>query len=298
MNIVVSGASGLVGSALVPELEAAGHNVRRLVRRAQNSDSEIAWSLDRLDPHALGGTDAVIHLAGRNVGTLWTPQAKRDILDSRVRGTHTIATAVAESFRRTGKPDVLLSVSAIGCYGNRGDQELTESSLPGTGFLAEVAMAWESAASPAAQAGVRVVIPRIGVVLSSRGGALKRLLLPFQLGLGGPVGDGRQWMSWIVLEDLVHLFIAALADSRMKGPINAVAPQPVTNREFVNALARALHRPAIFPLPAFIVKTVFGEMGREMLLASQRVVPEKLQQLGFKFRHPEIGEAMQFAARN
>lgn len=297
MNILVSGASGLIGSALIPELEAAGHIVRRLVRHEQNSSVEVPWRTDMLHPAAVEPFDAVIHLAGRNVGARWSNRVKRDIRSSRVEGTGTVAMAVAEAFRRTGKPGVLVSVSAVGYYGNRGDEELTEASSSGTGFLAEVSRAWEGATQPAMEVGVRVVIPRVGVVLTRQGGALKKMLLPFQLGLGGPIGSGRQWMSWVVLEDLVRVLTSALTDQRIRGPFNAVAPQPVTNREFVRALGAALHRPAIFPLPAFVVKTLFGEMGKETLLSSGRAIPEKLTQLGFPFRHPKIVEAMQYAVR-
>ncbi len=298
MNILVSGASGLIGSALVPELEAAGHTVRRLVRREQNSAQEVPWRTDMLHPAAVEPFDAVIHLAGRNLGTRWTAKLKQEIRESRVQGTQTIADAVTEAFRRVGRPGVLISVSGVGYYGSRGDEVLTENSGLGTGFLAELARDWEAATEPASVAGVRVFTPRVGVVLTRRGGALNKMLLPFQLGLGGPIGSGRQWMSWIVLEDLVRLLSAALTEARMRVPMNAVAPQPVTNRDFVRALAKALHRPAIFPLPAFVVKAVFGEMGEETLLASGRAIPARLQELGFSFRHPEIGEAMQFAVKN
>ncbi len=298
MNILVSGASGLIGSALVPELEAAGHTVRRLVRRQPRSAQEISWGVDDLHPTAVEPFDAVVHLAGRNLGTRWTDKVRQEIWDSRVQGTQTIADAVTEAFKSTGRPAVLISLSGVGYYGSRGDEELTESSSSGTGFLAELARAWEAATEPASVAGVRVVIPRAGIVLTQQGGALSKMLLPFKLGAGGTIGSGRQWMSWIVLEDIIRLLVAALNDTRMRGPINAVAPQPVTNREFVKALASALHRPAIFPLPAFVVKTLFGEMGDETLLASGRAIPARLQELGFTFKHPEIHEALQFAVRN
>lgn len=297
MNILVSGASGLIGSALVPELEAAGHTVRRLVRRPAKSQQEVSWDIDNLHPSAVEPFDAIVHLAGRNIATRWSAEAKKEIWDSRVRGTESIVNAVTEAFKASGRPGVLISLSAVGYYVNRGDEELTESSSSGTGFLAELARKWESATEPASLAGVRVVIPRAGIVLTRQGGALKKMLPPFQLGVGGPIGNGRQWMSWIVLDDIIRLLITALSDSRMRGPINAVAPQPVTNREFVKALGEALHRPAIFPLPAFVVKTLFGEMGEETLLASGRVLPSRLEQLGFAFNHPEIREALQFVVK-
>ncbi len=298
MNVLVSGASGLIGSALIPELEAAGHNVSRLVRREPASSREVAWRTGDLPASAVAPFDAVIHLAGRNIGSRWTPEVKREIRDSRVDGTKRISAAVAEAFRRTGKPGVLISASAVGYYGDRGDEELTETSRSGTGFLAEISREWEASTESAAAAAVRVVIPRIGVVLTGRGGALAKMLLPFRLGLGGPIGNGRQWMSWIVLEDLVRLLRVALADQNFRGPINAVSPHPATNREFVRALGSALHRPTVFPMPAFAVEAIFGEMGKETLLGSGRAIPGKLQELGFDFRHPEITEAMQFAIRN
>jgi hypothetical protein len=251
-----------------------------------------------LHPAAVETFDAIIHLAGRNVGTRWTSQVKRDIWESRVQGTQTIAKAAADAFRRTGRPGVLISVSGVGFYGSRGDEELSEASSAGTGFLAELARAWEGATQPATEAGVRVVLPRMGVVLTRRGGAMKKMLLPFQLGMGGPIGSGRQWMSWIVLEDLIRVLSSALTDTRMRGPLNAAAEQSVTNREFVRALGSALHRPAVFPLPAFIVRTIFGEMAKETLLSSTRAVPARLKEIGFSFRHPEIREAMQFAVKN
>jgi uncharacterized protein (TIGR01777 family) len=298
VNILVSGASGLIGSALVPQLEAAGHAVRRLVRHTPNSALEVPWPANHIDPTALQLFDAVFHLAGRNIGARWTSSVKREIRESRVHGTQAIASAAAHAFRSSGNPSVLISVSAVGYYGSRGDEDLSETSGSGSGFLAEVCRDWEAATAQASEAGVRVVIPRIGVVLTKRGGALKKMLLPFQSGLGGPIGNGRQWMSWIVLEDLVRILASALNDQRMRGPINAVAPQPVTNREFTKALGSALHRPTLFPLPAFAVKTIFGAMGKETLLASGRVLPRKLQELGFAFRHPEIGEAIQFAIQH
>jgi uncharacterized protein (TIGR01777 family) len=298
VNILVSGASGLIGSALVPEFEAAGHTVRRLVRHQPNSTLEIPWRTNQITPNTLQPFDAIVHLAGRNIGARWTASVKQEIRESRLQGTKTLAGAAADAFRTSGKPSVLISVSAVGYYGSRGDEELTEASGSGSGFLAEVCRDWEAATEPAADAGVRVAIPRVGVVLTRRGGALKKILPPFQLGLGGPVGNGRQWMSWVVLDDLIRILVAALDDSRMSGPINAIAPQPVTNLEFAKALGRALRRPAVFPVPAFVVKTMFGKMGEETLLAGGRVLPRKLQELGFTFRHPQIAEALQFAVQH
>jgi len=295
MKVLVSGASGLIGSALVPELEAAGHTVRRLVRREQNSSLEVPWRTDMLHPSAVEPFDAVIHLAGRNIGSRWSAEVKREILESRVQGTATIANAVAQAFRHSGKPGVFVSASGIGIYGSRGDQELTEADSPGTGFLAELAKAWEAATQPASDAGVRVVIARIGVVLSRRGGAIQKMMLPFKLGLGGPVGGGQQWMNWIALDDLIRVLIFALQNSALRGAVNTCAPEAVRNRDFVQALASALHRPAIFPLPAFVVKTLLGEMGEETLLASTRAVPKRLLDSGFEFKYGTIRAAMEHA---
>lgn len=299
MKVLVSGASGLVGTALVPALKQHGHTVLRLVRGTPRADDEVRWSPGGvLDPSALAGVDAIVHLAARNIGLRWTEQSKREIRDSRVQGTRTLAEASATSYRATGTPKVLVSASAIGFYGSRGDEMLTEQSGPGRGFLADVAREWEAATALAAEAGIRTVLPRIGVVLSRRGGALARMLPPFRMGVGGRIGSGHQWMSWIVLEDLVELLYRALTDDTIRGPINAVSPQPVTNAAFTKAMAKTLGRPSIFPLPAFAVRAAFGEMGQETLLSSTRVLPTKLQQLGFKFEYNEIYEALAHAVKS
>jgi hypothetical protein len=245
-----------------------------------------------LDPRSLNGFDAIVHLAGRNIAGRWSEKFKREVRESRVQGTRTIATAAADAFRHAGAPGIFVAASAIGYYGNRGDEELTESSPRGEGFLAEVCQEWEEAASIAAAAGVRVVHPRIGVVLAKHGGALAAMLPAFRLGLGGPVGDGRQYMSWIALDDVVGVLLFALTNDGVSGPVNAVAPQPVRNAEFVRALGKTLHRPAVFPLPAFVVKTLFGEMGESLLLASTRVSSTKLEAAGYQFRHLELNEAL------
>jgi uncharacterized protein (TIGR01777 family) len=293
MRILISGASGFIGNAIRPALGNAGHELAALVRRAPAGD-EVQWNRGQpLDPQKLAGFDAIVHLAGKSISGRWSEKFKREVRESRVLGTQTLATAAAESYRRTGIPRVIVAASATGYFGNRGDEELTEDSKPGSGFLSEVCKEWEAAASPAADAGVRVVNLRIGVVLAKHGGALQAMLPAFRLGLGGPIGNGRQYMSWITLDDVVGAFLFALGNEQLRGPVNAVAPQAVRNLEFVRALGNALHRPAFFPLPAFVVRTVFGEMGEALLLGSARVRPAKLEAAGYKYRHPELSEALQ-----
>jgi len=293
MRILISGASGLIGSAMRPALDGAGHTTSALVRRAPAA-GEVQWDPgEPLDQQKFAGFDAIVHLAGKAVSGRWSEKFKREVRDSRVLGTQTLATAAAESYSRTGQPRIFVAASATGYYGDRGD-ELTEESRPGSGFLAQVCEEWEAATNPAAEAGVRVVNPRIGVVLAKYGGALRAMLPAFRLGLGGPVGDGRQYMSWIALDDVVGAFLFALANENLHGPVNVVAPQAVRNREFVQALGKALHRPAVFPLPAFVVLAVFGEMGETLLLGSARVRPARLQAEGYTFRHPELDEALRY----
>ncbi len=293
MKIVITGASGLIGSAIISSLEPE-RQVIRMVRSRTPAANEIPWNPgETLDAALLADVDAVIHLAGRNIGVRWTETAKREIVASRVKGTRTISQAVAESFRRTGKPNVLISASAIGYYGSREDERLTEASASGTGFLAEVGRAWEEAASAAREAGVRTVFPRMGVVLSRSGGALARMLPPFRLGLGGPIGSGRQWMSWIALNDVVGGMRHLLRWENLNGAVNLVAPNPVTNAEFTRALGKALHRPAVIPVPAFAIKLALGEMGDELLLSSTRVLPKKLEESGYKFRYPRVDGALE-----
>jgi uncharacterized protein (TIGR01777 family) len=293
MRILISGASGFLGNALRPALSAAGHTSTALVRRAPVGD-EVQWNPGQpLDPQKLAGFDALVHLAGKSISGRWTEKFKREVRESRVLGTRTLATSAAESFRKTGLPRVFVAASATGYYGNRGDEELTEDRQPGSGFLSEVCEEWEAATRPAAEAGIRVVNLRVGVVLAKHGGALQAMLPAFRLGLGGPIGDGRQYMSWIALVDVVGAFLFALGNESLRGPVNAVAPQAVRNAEFVHALGKALHRPAFFPLPAFVVRTVFGEMGEALLLGSARVRPAKLEGAGYEYRHPELSEALQ-----
>jgi len=292
MRILISGASGFIGNAVRPVLSSEGHASSALVRRAPVGD-EVQWNpVQPLDPQKLAGFDAIVHLAGKSISGHWSEKFKREVRESRVLGTQTLATAAAESYRRTGQPRTFVAASGAGYYGNRGDEELTEDSKPGSGFLAEVCEEWEAAASSATEAGIRVVNLRIGLVLAKHGGALQAMLPAFRLGLGGPVGDGRQYMSWITLDDVVGAFLFVLATEKLHGPVNTVAPQAVRNCEFARALGMALNRPAFFPLPAFIVRTAFGEMGESLLLGSALVRPAKLEAAGYPFRHPELGEAL------
>ena len=240
-----------------------------------------------VDADALEGVEAIVHLAGENIGQRWSDDVRRRVLDSRVNGTRLIAEAAAGLASRP----VLVCASAIGFYGDRGDEIVDEESVPGTGFLADVVEAWEAAAEPARAAGLRTAHLRQGIVLSKEGGALARMLLPFKLGTGGRIGSGRQWWSWVSLDDAVAAYLFAL-EQPLSGPVNVVAPGVVTNQEFVKALGRALHRPAIFPLPAAAVKAAFGQMGEEMLLAGQRVAPTRLEAAGFTFGQPDIDSGL------
>jgi uncharacterized protein (TIGR01777 family) len=291
-HIAITGSTGLIGSALAEELRAGGHTVRRLVRSERHRrPGDALWdpAAGRLDPHALDGIDAVVHLAGEPIAQRWTTEAKRRIRESRVRGTELLARTIASLAR---PPRVLVSGSALGIYGDRGDEELDEASAVGHDFLGAVATAWEAAAEPAARAGVRVVKIRTGLVLSPRGGALAKLLVPFRLGVGGRVGSGRQWVSWIGLDDAVGAIIYALGTEALVGPVNLAAPAPVTNAELTETLARVLRRPAIVPVPAFVMRLVFGEMGEATLLASQRMRPRRLLESGYRFRYPTLEAAL------
>ncbi len=304
MRVLVSGSSGLIGSALVRALESAGDAVVRLVRHAP-AGNEIRWDLVKPPPlatsakggapeggapGALEGFDAVVHLAGENIAGRWTAAKKARIRDSRVQGTSALAAALA---RMPQPPRAMVCASAIGMYGDRGDEVLREDSAPGSDFLAGVCKQWEAATEPAAKAGVRVVLLRFGVVLSPRGGALARMLPPFRMGAGGRIGSGRQWMGWITLEDVVGTIQHALQTESLRGPANTVAPNPVTNAEFTRTLGAVLHRPTLFPLPAFMVHLMFGEMGDGLLLSSQRVDCGKLLASGYRFRHAELKPALQ-----
>ena len=290
MRVAVTGASGLIGSALVPALRAAGHDVLCLVRREPDSADEAAWdpTAGTIDEGALAGVGAIVNLAGVDIGQRWTRERRQRIRDSRVNGTRLLAETVS---RLDPRPALLLA-SAVGYYGQRGDEELTEESAAGEGFLADVVREWEAAADPARAAGARVMHFRQGLVLAKDGGALKRMLLPFRLGVGGRIGSGSQWWSWVSLDDVVAAYLHAL-EQPLEGVYNLAAPGLVRNRDFVDALGRALHRPTAFPLPGFAVKLAFGEMGEEMLLGGQRVVPERLTETGFAFAHPDVRGALE-----
>jgi uncharacterized protein len=287
---LISGASGLIGSALVPSLQSHRYEITRLVRRKPGGPNELHWDpTGPISPGLVSGFDAVIHLSGENVAGRWTEQKKCRIRESRIFTTDFLAMALAKTER---KPGTFICASAIGYYGNRGDEVLTEDSLSGDGFFPEVCREWEFAAEPAADAGVRVVNMRTGIVLSREGGALKQMLLPFRLGLGGRIGDGRQWWSWIHIADFVSAVRHILQNDSLRGAVNMTAPNPVTNAEFTNALAEALKRPARLPVPAFALRLLFGELADEGLLASARVVPERLTQSGFHFRFSELKQAL------
>jgi uncharacterized protein (TIGR01777 family) len=294
MKILVTGSSGLVGSQLVPALCSLGHNVVRLVRaHSPVAEGAALWdpAAGTIDPHALRDCDAAVNLAGESIAAgRWSEKRKQAILDSRVHATRTIAAALASV---EPKPRVLLSASAVGFYGPRGGEVLDETAGTGSGdFLSEVCRQWEAATGPAAAAGVRVVAARFGVILSRRGGALAKMLLPFKLGLGGRVGSGQQYMSWIAIDDVVGAILHALNATTLSGPVNVVAPQPVTNLEFTRTLGRVLSRPTIFPMPAVAARAAFGQMGQELLLSGQRVEPAALLASGYTFKFPQLETAL------
>ena len=290
MNILASGTSGPIGGALVPALTTAGHRVTRLVRRPAASSDEVEWDPEKpVAPELVSGYDAVIHLAGETIVGHWDQKKRQKIRDSRVVGTRNLAGALAQA---ASKPRVLISASAIGFYGNRANEMLTENSEPGYNFLGMVCREWEGAAQPAAEAGIRTVQLRIGIMLSLSGGALKQMVRPFRFGLGGIIGNGQQYWSWVALEDVVGALQHALAHEGLSGPVNVVSPNPVTNIHFTRAIAQVVRRPALFPLPPFAVRLFFGQMGEELMLASARVMPTKLEASGYKFRYPELKPAL------
>ena len=295
--MAVSGAGGLIGSALVQRLAAEGHRVAPLVRRTPDA-GEIGWDPDagRLHSRDLQGVDAIIHLAGENIGTRWTKARKARILASRVKGTQLLSETASQM---ANPPRVMISASAVGIYGNRGDEILTEESpLGGThDFLVATGRQWEAGADAARAAGIRVVHPRFGLVLSRRGGALGRMLLPFQLGVGGRLGSGSQWMSWISIYDVVSALSFLLVNEAGVGPVNVTSPEPVRNRDFARTLGRVLSRPTVLPVPSFGLRLVFGEMADATLLASTRVVPQRLLQLGFRFQHLALEPALRDVLR-
>ncbi len=296
MKIAVSGSTGLLGEALVSFLTAGGHKVVRLRRKSSKESSpssdDLSWdpSSSRIESDGLEGLDAVVHLAGENIATRrWSSAQKRKIKESRERGSRLLSETLANLKR---PPKVLVSASAIGFYGDRGEEWLTEESGRGGGFLAEVCEEWEKATDPARQRGLRVVNLRLGMILSARGGALRKMLTPFKLGLGGVIGGGRQWMSWISLDDAVGVVHHVLNDARITGPVNAVSPSPVTNAQFTRALGKVLRRPTILPMPALAARMVLGEMANELLLSSQRVRPARLEQRAYPFIHTDLESAL------
>ncbi|MCF7975329.1 MAG: TIGR01777 family oxidoreductase [Phycisphaerae bacterium] len=287
MHILITGSSGLVGSALGDALRRGRHDITSVSRQQQPSEPAF-WDIDRQLIHLPQDhpIDAVIHLAGENIArSRWTASQKHRILTSRVQGTRLLCDTLASLEH---KPECLISASAVGFYGNQNERALDESSPAGQGFLAEVCQAWETATRPASDAGIRVVHARLGVVLDRQGGMLPRMLLPFRLGLGGPLGHGRQYLSWISLTDVVQCFDFILNQSELQGPVNITSPNPVSNQTFTQALARALHRPAILRVPGFAIEWGLGDLGRELLLSGQNVLPKKLLQAGFEFKHREI----------
>lgn len=289
MKVLITGSSGLIGSALVSQLTEQGHHVVRLVRRAVAPGENIAvWdpAAGKLEPSALGQTDAVVHLAGESINALrWTDERKERMRNSRVRGTRLLSESLAQL---AVPPRVMISASAVGFYGSRGEEVLTEESPPGSGFLSEVCEEWETATEPARQKGVRVVNLRIGMVLSAKGGALPAMLPAFKAGVGGKLGDGRQFVSWIAIDDLTSAISHAIATESLSGPVNAVSPNPVRNAEMTKALGKVLRRPTFLSMPAFAVRLLFGEMGDALLLSSQRVKPSRLMETGFTFQFPDF----------
>ena len=293
MNILVTGASGLIGSALVEWLHNRGDRALALRRAVGAARSEgPSWNPERgsIDLKSAGRLDAVVHLAGETIAQRWTPEAQARIRSSRVEGTQLLCKALGQL---DPKPRVLVSASAVGFYGDRGNELLDEDSSGGSGFLADTARGWEGATEPAMTAGIRVVHLRIGIVLTPKGGALARMLPVFRLGLGGRLGSGQQYWSWISLDDLLRAIAFALDTTSLTGPVNAVSPGVVTNREFTRLLARALARPALLPVPGFAVKVLLGEMGSEALLGSTRTAPARLVRAGFTFHHAELGAALE-----
>ena len=293
MKIAVTGATGLIGAALCERLRQEGNDVLVISRRKNLSSPfpVVHWNPERgeLDTRSLEGVDAVVHLAGETIAERWTREKKERIRTSRVAGTRFLVDGLK---RLSKRPSVLIGSSAVGFYGNRGDEELDEGSPPGTGFLPEICQAWEAEVARASELGMRAVRLRTGIVLSTKGGALAKMLLPFKLGLGGPVGSGSQWMSWIHIDDVVGGYHFALHHSDLSGAANLTAPQPVRNADFTRALGRALGRPAFLPAPGFALKLIFGQMAQDLLLDGQRVLPRRLESAGYKFHHTGVDDAL------
>jgi len=292
MDVLISGATGLIGSALIPELEARGHTVRRLTRHPRQ-DGDIRWDIDAgTIAGDLSGVDAVVHLAGESIAEgRWTEEKKRRILESRQKGTRLLAEKVAGI---PEPPSVMVSVSAIGFYGDRGNELLTEESESGDLFLSEVCREWEAAADPAREAGVRVVHPRFGIILSTKGGALGTTLPIFKLGGGGKIGSGRQYWSWVSFDDVIGAIVHVLDTDDLSGPVNVVAPDPPTNAEYTRVLGKVLNRPTLFTVPASAARVALGGIADDLLLASERVEPVRLQETGYSFRHPELEATLRY----
>ncbi|MBI5417064.1 TIGR01777 family protein [Candidatus Poribacteria bacterium] len=297
MKILISGSSGLIGSALVEYLNANGHTVGRLLRNNLSKNSP-SWDTEKgiISPGDFIDFDVFINLAGENISNgRWTQAKKTMILNSRVNGTKIISDFLAKSEH---KPRVFISGSATGFYGDRGDELMDENKNQGTGFLSNVCKQWEDATASAVEAGIRVVNIRTGMVLSSSGGALEKMILPFKMGLGGTIGNGKQYMSWISIDDLVEIIQFIISKDLINGPVNLVSPCSITNYEFTKILGDVLNRPTIFPLPAFIAQTIFGEMADELLLSSNRVIPKKLIDAGYKFKHSDLKNTLQYLLKN
>jgi uncharacterized protein (TIGR01777 family) len=299
MKILISGATGLVGRHLIPVLESKGHEIFSLVRKAPKNNHEIQWDaeagLGENEQGRLEDFDAVFHLAGEPIAQTWTKEKKRLIKESRTLGTRNL---VNELGKTKNPPKHFISASAIGYYGNRGDEILTEESSHGEGYLPEICTEWENEARKAADFGARVVFTRTGIVLSKDGGALAQMMTPFSFGVGGVVGSGKQWMSWIELADMIGILNFALENERVRGAVNATAPNPATNETFTKTLGEVLNRPTFIPVPEFGIKFMFGEMGETLLLQGCRVIPKKLEDLGFEFKYPELKEALKAAVNN
>jgi uncharacterized protein (TIGR01777 family) len=291
MKILVSGSHGLVGKALTTSLANSGHEIVSLVRQSAN-DSEIEWhpNQGKINRQQLEGFDVVVHLAGESIASgRWTEEKKKKIRESRVKGTELLSSALA---RLSQPPSTLINASAIGFYGNRGDELLTEKSAPGEGFLPEVCMEWEKATGQAEAKGIKTIHTRFGIILDEKGGALERMLTPFRMGVGGKVGNGKQWMSWIALDDVISALRFLIDQPGSEGPVNFTAPNPVTNADFTEALGNVLSRPTLFSVPAFAARLAFGEMADELLLSSAKVEPERLKESGYQFKHPELSSAL------
>ncbi len=297
MKVLITGASGLLGQALQESFKDKGYEMLLASRKEPEDDRHIQWSIEGgfTDPEKLEGVDVVVHLAGENVsGLRWTDEKKKAIHDSRVLGTRNVVDAISKLKK---KPKTFIASSAIGFYGERGDEEVVESSAAGDNFLAGVCKEWEAESRRAEDAGIRTVLLRTGIVLSKDGGALATMLLPFKMGVGGVVGSGKQWMSWISLDDEIAIINYCIENENIRGAVNAVAPNPVTNLEFTKTLGEVLYRPTFLPLPEFAVSMIFGEMGDALLLASTKVIPKRLEDAGFEFKYPELKPAIEHAVR-